>query len=152
MAISPEPTESLASSDAAGEGSDILSTAAAGPAAARGGALRVGGYLIGALLGAAAAALLFRHLGPVETGRYAIALTLVAVISALSDLGLTAVGVREISALGEGRVDQLTTMVPLGRAATAEEVAEAVGFLASAGAAYITGAVLPVDGGLGMGL
>jgi 3-oxoacyl-[acyl-carrier protein] reductase len=57
-----------------------------------------------------------------------------------------------ISALGEGRVDQLTTMVPLGRAATAEEVAEAVGFLASAGAAYITGAVLPVDGGLGMGL
>jgi NAD(P)-dependent dehydrogenase (short-subunit alcohol dehydrogenase family) len=26
-----------------------------------------------------------------------------------------------------------------------------VGFLASAGAAYITGAVLPVDGGLGMG-
>jgi 3-oxoacyl-[acyl-carrier protein] reductase len=33
-----------------------------------------------------------------------------------------------------------------------EEIAEAVGFLASAGAGYITGAVLPVDGGLAMGM
>jgi 3-oxoacyl-[acyl-carrier protein] reductase len=57
-----------------------------------------------------------------------------------------------IAALGEDRVSQLTSMVPLGRAASASEVAEAVGFLASAGAGYITGAVLPVDGGLGMGM
>lgn len=41
--------------------------------------------------------------------------------------------------------------VPLGRYAAAEEVAAAVAFLASSDAAYITGAVLPVDGGLGMG-
>ncbi len=41
--------------------------------------------------------------------------------------------------------------VPLGRGARAEEVAAAVRFLASEDAAYITGAVLPVDGGLGMG-
>jgi 3-oxoacyl-[acyl-carrier protein] reductase len=57
-----------------------------------------------------------------------------------------------IAALGDDRVAQLTSMVPLGRAADPGEVAEAVGYLASAGAAYITGAVLPVDGGLGMGL
>jgi 3-oxoacyl-[acyl-carrier protein] reductase len=57
-----------------------------------------------------------------------------------------------IAALGAERVEQLQGMVPLGRAATAQEIAAAVGFLASEGAGYITGAVLPVDGGMGMGL
>lgn len=55
------------------------------------------------------------------------------------------------SALGDKRIEQLTDAVPAGRFATPEEIAAAVTFLASAEAAYITGAVLPVDGGLGMG-
>jgi 3-oxoacyl-[acyl-carrier protein] reductase len=46
---------------------------------------------------------------------------------------------------------KLTDQVPLGRFATADEVAGVVLFLASSDAAYITGAVIPVDGGLGMG-
>ena len=41
--------------------------------------------------------------------------------------------------------------VPLGRFASADEVAAAVALLAGPDAAYITGAVIPVDGGLGMG-
>jgi O-antigen/teichoic acid export membrane protein len=59
--------------------------------------MRVGGYIGGALVSILSAALLFRHLGVRDTGLYVTALSLVAIVGALSDLGLTAVGVRELS-------------------------------------------------------
>jgi 3-oxoacyl-[acyl-carrier protein] reductase len=49
------------------------------------------------------------------------------------------------------RKEQILGAVPLGRYGSADEVAAAVSFLAGPDAAYVTGAVIPVDGGLGMG-
>ena len=54
-------------------------------------------------------------------------------------------------ALPEERRAEIQRQIPLGRIASPAEIASAVTWLASDGAAYVTGAVIPVDGGLGMG-
>jgi len=56
-----------------------------------------------------------------------------------------------LAALSEDRHEALTAAVPLGRLASPDEIAGTIAFLASADAAFITGAIIPVDGGLGMG-
>lgn len=53
--------------------------------------------------------------------------------------------------LGDKRMEELRAAVPLGRTATPQEIADVIAFLAGPSAGYITGAVIPVDGGLGMG-
>jgi len=56
-----------------------------------------------------------------------------------------------IASLGNDWRDRMVGQIPVARVGTSEEVAAAVRFLASDEAAFITGAVVPVDGGMAMG-
>ncbi|CAB4745659.1 unannotated protein [freshwater metagenome] len=55
------------------------------------------------------------------------------------------------STLDEKRRNEIAGSVPLGRFCSSKEIADVVTFIASPQASYITGALIPVDGGLGMG-
>jgi 3-oxoacyl-[acyl-carrier protein] reductase len=52
------------------------------------------------------------------------------------------------AAMPPDKLEQVEASIPMGRIASADEICSSVGFLASEEAGYITGAVLPVDGGL----
>lgn len=56
-----------------------------------------------------------------------------------------------LNALSDDKQAEFAAVVPLGRIGSPHEVAATVAFLSSEAAGYITGAVIPVDGGLGMG-
>lgn len=61
------------------------------------------------------------------------------------------IGTDMTAALNEAQTAQMLERIPLARMGDADEVAHAVSFLASAGAGYVTGATIPVNGGLYMG-
>ena len=76
---------------------DLIDTAAAGPAAMRGGIMRMGAFAGSLIIGLASAPLLVRHLGDVEFGRYSTALAVVAVVAGLTEGGVVTVALRELS-------------------------------------------------------
>jgi len=76
---------------------ELLDTAQAGPTAVRGALLRVAGYTAGVILSVGSAALLFRHLGVVDGGRYVAVLALIGIVAGITDVGMTTIGIREMA-------------------------------------------------------
>src|SRR4051812_43077507 len=81
---------------AAEDSPHLLDTPSAGPAAIRGGAIRIAGYGAGIVITTLSAALLFRHLGVEDGGRYVTVVALVSIVAGLTDAGLTGVAMREL--------------------------------------------------------
>lgn len=97
----------------------VLGTEDAGPAAVRGGIVRIVGYVVGIALSVVAAALLFRHLGVDDGGRYITVFSLIGIVGGVSDLGLSALAMRELSVRDtEGRRDLLRDLMGLRIATT----------------------------------
>jgi O-antigen/teichoic acid export membrane protein len=79
------------------DGSDILDTTEAGGRVVRGGMLRFVTYVLMVALSVLSAALLTRHLGVVRFGEYTTVLSLVGVVAAITDAGMSSLGTREFA-------------------------------------------------------
>src|SRR5437588_891691 len=113
---------------------DLLDTSAAGPAAIRGSVLRVSAYAAGVLLSVGSASLLVRHLGVVDFGHYATVMSLITVCAGVTDLGITAIGVRDYSTrTGPERDRVLRNLLGVRLAAPSAGVAGATLFALAAG-------------------
>jgi O-antigen/teichoic acid export membrane protein len=74
---------------------EVLESRTAGGKVIRGGALRTGGYLAGTGLAAVASIFLLRYLGVDDFGRYVTVMSVLAIVTGITDVGLTIVGQRE---------------------------------------------------------
>jgi O-antigen/teichoic acid export membrane protein len=129
----------------------ILRAPRAGALVIRGGLLRASSYGASTVLAAATAVFLLRSLGVDDFGRYAAVSAVLAVVSTLSDAGLTAVGVREMSLLddAEARHQLLGNLVALRLVLAVAAIVCALGFALAAGwdRVMVEGVVL---GGIGV--
>src|SRR4051794_34430439 len=111
---------------------DVLRTPEAGRKVIRGGGIRSGGYAAGGLRGALASVFLLRHLGVVGFGEYVTVMALVAIVSGITDAGLTVVGSRELAIRRPGAARQrlVASVVGLRVVLTVVGIAGAVAFAA----------------------
>ena len=114
--------------------SDLLDSPAAGPRAARGGAMRAGGYALGTLLALVSSPLMIRHLGVEDFGRYVTVMSLVTVIAGFTEGGLNTIALREYAArTGDDRRAVMRDLVGLRVALTLIGIAGGVAFALAAG-------------------
>ena len=112
----------------------VLDLPTAGGRVIRGSVLRVGAYLAGVLLGVVGAALMTRHLGAADFGRYITIFSVISITAGLSDAGLLNIGVREYSLREEeGRERLLRNLLGIRLVVTGIGTALAVLFSTAAG-------------------
>jgi O-antigen/teichoic acid export membrane protein len=113
---------------------DVLDTAEAGPLVIRGGVLRLVSYALGTGLTVLSAALLIRYLGSADFGRYVTIVSLVTIVGAVTEAGMTNLGVREYSTLADRpRRNLMSVLLGLRLALTGIGVIGAVVFSIAAG-------------------
>ncbi|MGI8557467.1 MAG: oligosaccharide flippase family protein [Solirubrobacteraceae bacterium] len=113
---------------------EVLDTPQAGPLALRGSALRTGAYFGGVLLSLLSAPLLIRHLHQVGFGRYITVLSIIAIVSGLTEGGLNALALREYTTLsGTARERLMANMLGLRLTLSSLGALAAVAFAALAG-------------------
>jgi O-antigen/teichoic acid export membrane protein len=112
----------------------ILDSPTAGGRVIRGGVLRIGTYGAGVVLGIVSAALMTRHLGVSGFGKYVIVTSLIAIVSGLTEAGVSNIAAREFATRPRGERDRLIANVIGIRLSVA-----CVGVLAAAGFAIVAG-------------
>ncbi len=135
----------LPSELAAPEAADVLDSTEAGGRIVRGGALRLGTYVVMMALSVLSAALLTRHLGVVRFGEYTTVLSLVAIVASVTDAGMSTIGTREFAVReGAERDALMRDLLGLRMMLTTVGVLLVVGFALAAGygSALLVGAVL----------
>jgi O-antigen/teichoic acid export membrane protein len=112
----------------------VLDSPTAGGRVIRGGVLRIGTYAAGVALGIASAALMTRHLGVEDFGKYVIVTSLIAIVGGLTEAGVSNIAAREFATQGREERDRLIANVLGIRLVVAcLGVAAAVGFALAAG-------------------
>jgi O-antigen/teichoic acid export membrane protein len=114
---------------------DLLDTPDAGPTVIRGTAVRTAGYAAGVLLTLISTPLLIRHLGVVDYGRYLTVVSLIFIVAAVTEGGLTNIGIREYASHREPGVRRrlIGELLGVRLALTAAGVLLAIVFAVAAG-------------------